>query len=208
MRNCKWSEKEIEFLRNNYDKGCDYVSNELNRSLYSVRGKAGKLKLKKHKYETFCDIDELREVVKICNSYKDICVELNKTKGGATYKIIKRIVEKYDIDISHFNPFKREMGKIKYGVGYPIEYWLNNGTNISSSNLKKKLYDEGFKDRLCEMCGQGEDWCGYKMSLILDHINGVNDDNRLINLRIVCPNCNATLPTHCRGHKGIKDKEV
>lgn len=46
-------------------------------------------------------------------------------------------------------------------------------------------------------CGQGEEWMGKKMSLILDHINGVHDDNRIQNLRIVCPNCNATLDTHC-----------
>jgi hypothetical protein len=38
---------------------------------------------------------------------------------------------------------------------------------------------------------------GKKMSLILDHINGVNNDNRIENIRIVCPNCNATLDTHC-----------
>ena len=35
------------------------------------------------------------------------------------------------------------------------------------------------------------------MSLILDHINGVPDDHRLENLRILCPNCAATLQTHC-----------
>jgi hypothetical protein len=35
------------------------------------------------------------------------------------------------------------------------------------------------------------------MSLILDHVNGVPDDNRLHNLRVVCPNCAATLDTHC-----------
>jgi hypothetical protein len=35
------------------------------------------------------------------------------------------------------------------------------------------------------------------MALVLDHINGVPDDNRLENLRIVCPNCAATFETHC-----------
>lgn len=49
------------------------------------------------------------------------------------------------------------------------------------------------------------------MSLILDHINGDNTDNRIENIRILCPNCNATLPTHCRGKCGlekIKQKEL
>jgi hypothetical protein len=35
------------------------------------------------------------------------------------------------------------------------------------------------------------------MSLILDHINGIGNDNRIENLQIVCPNCAATLDTHC-----------
>jgi hypothetical protein len=47
------------------------------------------------------------------------------------------------------------------------------------------------------MCGQGEIWRGRRISLILDHVNGVADDNRLQNLRIVCPNCAAALDTHC-----------
>lgn len=47
------------------------------------------------------------------------------------------------------------------------------------------------------MCGQGEIWRGRRMSLILDHVNGHATDNRLENLRIVCPNCAATLETHC-----------
>jgi hypothetical protein len=40
------------------------------------------------------------------------------------------------------------------------------------------------------------------MAMILDHVNGVANDHRLENLRILCPNCAATLDTHCaRGRR-------
>lgn len=54
------------------------------------------------------------------------------------------------------------------------------------------------------MCGQGEEWNGKKISLILDHINGDRKNNLIENLQILCPNCNATLDTHCG--KNINNK--
>ena len=75
---------------------------------------------------------------------------------------------------------------------------------IQRGRLKRRLFAEGLKQRRCEMCGQGEMWRGRRMALVLDHINGVHDDNRLENLRIVCPNCNATLDTHCGRHERRK----
>lgn len=45
------------------------------------------------------------------------------------------------------------------------------------------------------------------MSLILDHVNGVPNDNRIDNLRIVCPNCAATLATHCGRKNRLLDRE-
>jgi ribosomal protein S27AE len=86
----------------------------------------------------------------------------------------------------------------------PLQDYLKDGSKISSNKLKLKLYKYNVKKRICEKCGQGEEWNGERMSLILDHINGIPNDNRIENLRILCPNCNATLPTHCKGSKFLK----
>jgi 5-methylcytosine-specific restriction endonuclease McrA len=45
------------------------------------------------------------------------------------------------------------------------------------------------------LCGQQPMWNGKQLVLILDHINGINNDNRLENLRLLCPNCNSQTPT-------------
>jgi predicted RNA-binding Zn-ribbon protein involved in translation (DUF1610 family) len=68
----------------------------------------------------------------------------------------------------------------------------------SRANLKRLIYREKLLPIKCNECGQNEIWRGRTFSLVLDHINGINNDNRIENLRLMCPNCNATLDTHCR----------
>lgn len=55
----------------------------------------------------------------------------------------------------------------------------------------------------CMICGQsGDNWNGKPMTLIVDHIDGKSNNNKLDNLRIVCPNCDCQLPTYKAKNKG------
>ena len=49
-------------------------------------------------------------------------------------------------------------------------------------------------------------WNGEPLGLILDHINGNSSDNNTQNLRLLCPNCDAQLPTRGGGNKGRIEK--
>jgi len=201
----KWINEEVKILKENYDKGVEVVMNLIpNHTKNSIKKKAYILNLNVDKDKLHFNFDEISKTVKESYSFAEVFRRLNKAKSGDSYKTLKNYIERNDIVYSHFDPYKNNKFK---NTGKPISYWLQKGTNINSSKLKDKLYKERLKERICEKCNQTEDWHGEHMSLILDHINGVSDDNRLKNLRILCPNCNATLDTHCgKNLKRIKKK--
>ena len=60
--------------------------------------------------------------------------------------------------------------------------------------LKNRLLIEGIKHNVCEECRVSE-WNGKKLMCELDHINGISNDHRLQNLRILCPNCHSQTDT-------------
>ncbi|HEY8638228.1 MAG TPA: hypothetical protein VIL64_03215 [Solirubrobacteraceae bacterium] len=108
--------------------------------------------------------------------------------------MLKKWLATWGIPTEHFDPYRFRRPSV---VSKPLEEVLVEHSDYSRTTLKKRLFAEGLKDRTCEICGQGEAWRGRHMSLVLDHVNGVADDNRLGNLQIVCANCAATLDTHC-----------
>ncbi len=137
------------------------------------------------------------EVVNKSKSLSDVArfLDLEPSKGNRD--TIKKYIEIYKLSTEHFSYVKRSNESLYRN----LEEILVINSTYSRGHLKNRLYKEGLKFEVCELCGQGNEWNGKRISLILDHINGINNDNRLKNLRILCPNCNATLDTHCGKNK-------
>lgn len=144
----------------------------------------------------------LEILVSESKSYSEVCRKLGLKPFAGNRKTLKKYIDKYKIDVSHFTGYANKNERNHYLLN---EVLIEKSPYPYTTHLKDRLYREGLKTRKCELCGQGEEWMGKPISLILDHKNGVNDDNRLENLRIVCPNCNATLDTHC-GKNVKRDK--
>ena len=76
------------------------------------------------------------------------------------------------------------------------DVFIENST-YARHRLKGRIIDQNLlPHETCSICGISNIWNGEIMPLILDHINGINNDNRLENLRLICSNCDSQLPTY------------
>lgn len=69
--------------------------------------------------------------------------------------------------------------------------------------IKARIVEQKLIAYECAICNNKGEWLGKPMPLILDHINGINNDNRLKNLRFVCSNCDSQLDTY-KSRRGWK----
>ena len=82
--------------------------------------------------------------------------------------------------------------------------WSRPYEEMSHDSLRKRILVE--RNHTCEACGIGNEYNGKPLSLELDHIDGNNSNNKIENLRILCPNCHSQTPTH--RSKNIKYKKL
>ncbi len=149
---------------------------------------------------------EAERAILSSKSWAEALRRLGMRPAGGNHRTIQMWAARWQIGSAHFDPYTR-MRERRRERELPLAEILVEHSRYSRGALKRRLYREGFKSPLCEMCGQGELWHGREMSLILDHINGVSHDNRLENLRIVCPelcrNSRHALRAQCPANPGV-----
>jgi 5-methylcytosine-specific restriction endonuclease McrA len=135
---------------------------------------------------------ELREIIKKSNSISEILKHFDLSNKGGNYKTLQKRLLRDNIDISHIQlGLTSNKGRAFKRDKIPLETILTIGSTYNRSHLKERLLKEGILKNECVICGQLPTWNGKPLSLQIDHINGISDDNRLENLRILCPHCHS-----------------
>lgn len=137
-----------------------------------------------HKKHARPDIDEtrFRNIVENSLTIQEVCNELNVARH-----VVKKMIGELEVSVKHMTNAK---GRVQ-----AQEVMLSLGDTKRNEAVKKYIFAHKLLAEECSICGQGKIWMGNPLTLELDHIDGNPLDNRIENLRILCPNCHTQAPT-------------
>jgi len=140
---------------------------------------------------------QLKKAAKKSTSVRQVLKLINLKQAGGNYSQIKKYLKIFKINTAHFKGKGWNKGLV--GIGKPrisLNKILIKNSEFQSYKLKKRLFKAKLKLPRCEECGWAEISPDGRLPLELDHINGDSKDNRIENLRILCPNCHSLKITH------------
>lgn len=132
--------------------------------------------------------ENLEEAIAECHSLRQIAVYLGYAVSGGNTRNIKKKIKEYGLSAKTGGNHKGRRMTLE-------EILVENSPYQDSKYLKLRLVREGLLINECVLCKTGPVWNGLPLTLQLDHINGSHSDNRIENLRILCPNCHTQTET-------------
>ncbi|MEU1575948.1 HNH endonuclease [Streptomyces collinus] len=144
---------------------------------------------------------ELRAAVADSVSLAEVLRRLERPDSGTQRAHLRRWIAEDRLTTEHFLGQAHQRGKRRPASARRPEDILvkqDGGRRTRTVVLRRALREVGVPEA-CADCGIGPEWLGKPMTLEVDHINGNWSDDRLENLRLLCPNCHAVTSTWCRG---------
>lgn len=144
------------------------------------------------------DLTELKNAIETSYTYAEVQSKLGYySKGGGVYVAIRNMIKLHNLDVSHF---KGKAHGTSNTAKFTLDEILVEDSKYSNLySLKNRILKANKLKYECSEC-KITSWNNKPLTLQLDHINGVNNDHRIENLRLLCPNCHSQTPTFSGGN--------
>ena len=141
--------------------------------------------------------NKFKELVETSDTITEVLAYFGLQNKGRNAHTLKKRFKEEEIDCSRLskNGRKRRIQAIKNEPISLSEVLVSDST-YNRGRLKKRLVKDGILTPACSICGLGNTWQDKPLTLHLDHKNGDSKDNRLPNLRLLCPNCHSQTKTY------------
>ncbi len=149
------------------------------------------------KYHTYT-IDQLREAIKPALCYSDVLRAIGLSTHGSNTETIKKLIDKYQIDTSHFDRIQAYQRNKRV---WSFEQIFCENSKVPRPSLRRMALKFDILKYKCEECPVINVYNNKPISLTLDHKNGITNDNRVENLRWLCPNCHSQTDNYCGKNK-------
>lgn len=135
--------------------------------------------------------DQFRRLIASSTSVGECLYAFGMENKGRNHHTLRDRIKELGIDVQHFvyhTPSRRVVVR-------KLEELLVENSPARGMAIKRRLIATGLIDNKCKICGLSTSWQDKPITLVLDHENGDPRDNRLLNIRFLCPNCNSQTPT-------------
>lgn len=204
--NIHMTEQEKTAVLEIYDSGretrASHIAKELNLTAPQVYKFLVKNGRKMQKGKPLPSKDDFERAVQDSFGMKNTMEKLGYTGNtGGTIRTFRRCVKKYGTNISHFPPIRERLslatrvGILKSRKSDSEVFTYKEESMRKHQTEVRNRFREIVPDCQCEQCNITNMWNGKILTLQLDHINGNPSDNRLENLRWLCPNCHSQQET-------------
>ena len=151
--------------------------------------------------------EQFVELLKKSSTISEVLFKLGYTVKGNSwgYSQVKRRMDDLNLDYSIFKGKSAVIKATKLN-NVKKEDILKENCRHQRTVLRRYVIKNNLIPYKCAICGCTE-WQGKTLSLELDHINGVNNDNRLENLRFLCPNCHSQTSTYGSRNQQLNSSE-